>query len=51
MRGDLITLGSSLVALAIIPTPDDVTVISPIIQLVAGVSLIGVGLVLKKKND
>ena len=40
----LVTTGIGLVTLAVAPTPDDVTVISPAAQLALGVGLIAWGL-------
>lgn len=43
----LITGGLALITVAITPTPDDITVISPLIQLALGMSLIIYGTVAK----
>jgi hypothetical protein len=45
-----IATGLGLIALAFIPTPDDVTVISPIIQIGAGLGLITWGYIDKNKK-
>lgn len=39
----LIITGIGLVGIGITPTPDDVTVISPLLQIGVGVILIGIG--------
>lgn len=36
-------LGFTLIAVALIPTPDDVTIISPLLQLAAGTLLVVFG--------
>lgn len=46
----LIALGSGLIAVAIIPTPDDLTVVSPLAQLVGGTALVIAGLIKKDDN-
>lgn len=47
MNGGRVAFGSGLVALAVAPTPDDLTVVSPVLQLIAGSILIVTGLVEK----
>jgi len=39
--------GLGLITLAVVPTPDDVTIISPLIQFVVGAGLVAVGLMKK----
>jgi len=41
-------IGGLLILAGVTPTPDDITVISPIIQIVLGLALVGVGYVMKK---
>lgn len=50
MRGDLLLIGSGAVAVGIFPTPDDITIISPVIQVFGGLGLIVAGLVLPSKK-
>jgi len=49
MNEGLTIAGAGLITLAVTPTPDDVTVISPILQLIGGASLILLGLMTNKK--
>ena len=46
MNGWVVTTGVGLVALGVAPTPDDITVVSPLIQIGLGLGLIGLGLLL-----
>lgn len=46
-----IILGAALVALAVIPTPDDLTIVSPIAQASLGLATIATGLEDKKHGD
>lgn len=45
----LIALGLGAIGVAIAPTPDDITIVSPLAQLVVGGGLIIVGLLTKDK--
>lgn len=48
MNGKLVAIGSALIAAAVLPTPDDVLIVSPIAQLIAGSGLLIAGLAMKK---
>ena len=50
MDKDLIMTGSGFIAFALIPTPDYVTIISPIAQLIGGSVLIAIGLMTDDKK-
>lgn len=50
MNNKYLVLGAGLVALAVTPTPDDVTIISPALQLTAGSLLLIAGLVTDEKK-
>ena len=39
-----IALGLGLIAVGILPTPDDVTILSPLAQIIGGTFLVGSGL-------
>lgn len=43
-KDELITIGVGLIGLAVTPTPDDVTVVSPLAQLVIGAGFIVAGM-------
>lgn len=47
MNAGKIAIGSSLVLLGVTPTPDDITIISPLVQVIAGGFLIVAGIVEK----
>lgn len=42
----LIGTGATMIVTGIVPTPDDVTVISPIAQIVGGAGLVSIGLLI-----
>ena len=44
----LVTSGLGLITLGFLPTPDDVTIISPVIQILGGAVLVIIGLSKKK---
>lgn len=46
MNKDLIAAGATIVGIAFLPTPDDITIISPMIQLVVGLGMMTVGVFL-----
>lgn len=50
MNGSRVAWGLGLMALALLPTPDDVTIISPIIQFVGGAFLVTSGVIEKDKK-
>lgn len=50
MNKDLVVTGAGFIALALIPTPDDVTIVSPLAQLIGGSVLIGIGLLTDEKK-
>lgn len=50
MRADFIAAGAGLIALGVFPTPDDVTVVSPLAQIAGGAALVIAGLVSKEKK-
>lgn len=43
----MVTAGIGLIVLAVTPTPDDVTVVSPLVQLGLGATLLTIGLMVK----
>jgi len=47
MDKGLVGIGTLLIVAAVTPTPDDVTIVSPALQLTAGTILVGVGLLKK----
>lgn len=47
-RNGKIALGCGLIAVALLPTPDDITIVSPLAQLGAGTFFIISGLMEKK---
>lgn len=51
MNSKLVGIGTLLVFAGFFPTPDDVTIISPVIQILGGASLIAVGLVTKEGKE
>jgi hypothetical protein len=42
-----IVAGLGLITLAFVPTPDDVTVVSPLLQILVGAGLVGYGVITK----
>lgn len=44
----IMSIGGLLILAGVTPTPDDITVISPVIQIVLGIALIGIGSIMKK---
>lgn len=50
MNEGRIAVGLGLIAFAILPTPDDVTVVSPVAQALAGSLLIVSGMIDKEKK-
>ena len=48
MNAAWVATGAVLITMGVVPTPDDVTVISPVIQIVGGTALIIAGLVMKE---
>lgn len=51
MRAGLITAGVGLIGVGILPTPDDVTIISPLLQILAGTGFLIAGLVMDEKKE
>ena len=48
MRTEYIIMGLGLLGVAVAPTPDDITIISPAVQTIAGLILVIYGLGAKK---
>lgn len=48
MNENKVALGLGIIGLALLPTPDDLTVVSPVVQILAGAFFIGAGLLEKK---
>jgi hypothetical protein len=51
MREGLLLTGVGLIGVGVLPTPDDVTIISPLIQILAGSVFVVCGLVMDEKKD
>jgi hypothetical protein len=47
LNKDLVLIGSGIIGLAVTPTPDDVTIVSPLAQFLIGGGLVAVGLLQK----
>lgn len=47
MNNQLVLSGAGLIGLGFLPTPDDVTVISPVLQIAIGTGLVALGLFMK----
>ena len=45
----MIGIGTMSIAVGLFPTPDDVTIISPLVQIIGGGALVLVGLFSKEK--
>lgn len=50
MRTELLLVGAGAIALGLFPTPDDVTIISPVVQITGGGLLVALGLLLPDKK-
>jgi len=50
MNKKIFGVGATLATVALIPTPDDVTIISPVVQLVLGGLFMTVGAILPDKK-
>lgn len=51
MRPGMIALGAGMIAVGILPTPDDVTIVSPVAQILGGGLLVTLGVILPEKKD
>ena len=48
MNDKVFGTGLALVAVGVIPTPDDITLVSPAVQISLGLALMGLGYFMKK---